>query len=794
MQVRSFTRSPGRAAATVVLVLLGLGVGLGVGARTARADDDFFSSSPGPLSQSHASLEGQDHCNDCHTGGRGLSPQKCLDCHDHADMKARIASGKGFHSSPLVKGKPCESCHLEHKGRGYDLMGWRSIPGGQQKFDHGKLAGWQLQGKHGAIKCEDCHKKRDRQGLRTYLGTDKLCGACHKKDQPHGDLRAEMLKCERCHGESVWKPAKRHLDFDHNDPKQAGMALVGSHVDVACAKCHEKSLFKLKYAKPAFCGNCHKSPHDGHLFGKVACEQCHSPKLGALKKFDFDHARRTKFDLGGAHKRMDCYRCHTRAMGERKPRRECESCHARDSKHGDRFKEFGSPPRCATCHASTPKWLPDAFNHDRNTKFKLTGRHAEITCRKCHRGRTPDDFERFNVKTVGCMGCHQHKNVHDRQFKDRECLRCHKGAGEIGVTKKSVDFYHGPTSKFPLVKAHKKVKCGQCHGKDDNYKNTPRECGVRCHKDSLHKGTLGQECSRCHMGGTWDAVRFDHTEDTKWPLKGMHAKIPTCAECHPTRQYHGTPTNCGAKGCHAKDDAHKGRLGNKCEQCHRETGDNVFNHNEMSRFKLDGKHLTTKCGDCHPSETFKPRPTNCFGCHPEPDVHKGQYGTACERCHSTKDFADIKPLHDVGDFSLTGAHDNLPCQRCHRDNRPLAGSGNLCLNCHRQDDVHSNSLSPRCGECHTQFSFAPARFDHTTVGCNLTGLHRALTCYDCHKTGNFGGLSPTCIACHRDDALRQAQVDSAHAGYTTCANCHNPNFWTAGGAPGGAYARESVCR
>ena len=106
---------------------------------------------------------------------------------DHQNLQARIASGKGFHASGMVKGKKCESCHLEHKGRSYDLMGWRSIPGGQDKFDH-KLTGWPLEGKHGAIKCDDCHKTRDKQGLRTYLGNDKLCGSCHKKDQPHGNL------------------------------------------------------------------------------------------------------------------------------------------------------------------------------------------------------------------------------------------------------------------------------------------------------------------------------------------------------------------------------------------------------------------------------------------------------------------------------------------------------------------------------------------------------------------------------------------------------------------------------
>jgi hypothetical protein len=217
----------------------------------------------------------------------------------------------------------------------------------------------------------------------------------------------------------------------------------------------------------------------------------------------------------------------------------------------------------------------------------------------------------------------------------------------------------------------------------------------------------------------------------------------------------------------------------------------------MSVFRLDGKHLQVRCADCHPSVTFKPRPTTCFGCHPEPAVHKGQYGTGCEQCHTTRTWEDIKPLHDVGDFSLRGQHGNIACERCHRDNRPLAGSGNLCINCHRQDDVHNNSLTPRCGECHTQWSFTPARFDHSRVGCNLTGLHRTVACFDCHKNGNFAAISPQCVSCHRDDAQRHAAAGlggtaPSHAGYANCtgAGCHNTNTW----ASGFNLARESICR
>ena len=797
-----------------------IAMGLLVCVRVGRAGaDDFFSSSPGALTSSHGALDNQNSCNTCHVDGtREVSKAKCLDCHDHQNLGARIAAGKGFHASATVKGKACESCHHEHKGKSYDLMGWKSVSGGKAAFDH-DLTGWKLNGKHAATDCDKCHKTKDKQGFQTFMGTDRLCGSagCHANDQPHKFVKKEMLACERCHTESVWKPEKRVLAFNHDDRKDAAMPILGSHKDVACSKCHPKSVFNLPFQQPDSCGNagCHQSIHDGHLFGKRPCEWCHSPTFKSFaQKYNadmpfFDHSERTRFDLG-AHKKLKCYDCHTKALGENKPIAACEQCHAKDNKHGSRFDAFGSPPKCGTCHPTTA-WKPTAFNHGTRTKFVLTGKHAAVACRACHRGKSPSDFEVFSGlvtgKGVDCMGCHEHKTVHDGKYNSQQCTGgngCHTEAGKVEVKYQNmVAVYHGPASKFPLVKGHKNVPCADCHTGRSKGKTTfekiPADCSTntKCHEDSLHKGTLGKLCTACHSPGSWDALRFDHQEPfpagakgkvDAFPLKGAH-KDNKCESCHPTKQYVEANTGCSDEGCHENDDAHKGRLGKQCEKCHVETGDNIFNHNTMSAFRIDGGHMKVRCTDCHPSVTFKPRPKTCFGCHPEPGVHKGQYGVACEQCHSTRTWEDIKPLHDVGDFSLKGAHDNIACERCHRDNRPLAGSGNLCINCHRQDDIHSNALSPRCGECHTQWSFAPAKFDHSRVGCNLTGVHRTVACFDCHRNGNFSAMSPQCVSCHYDDAVKHG---GTHLAYTSCTGtgCHNPNAW----APQIGFSRESVCR
>lgn len=797
------TRDRTRLLGLCVLVALWAYVGLGVvadGPTPARAQGDFFGSSPGPLSKSHEKLEGQNNCSECHTEGEKLSNDKCLGCHDHEPLRKRIRQNKGFHASRKVKGKKCENCHTEHAGRNFDIMGWAAI-GGMRSFDH-DLTGWELKGKHAAIDCEDCHEDKNRQGLRTFVGLDSTCGACHEKESPHKSTSKRMMSCERCHSQSIWNPPKRRMDFDHDKKRDAAFPLEGSHEEVACGKCHPQSRFNLKFKDPGDCSNCHDSPHDRHLFETKKCDTCHSPKYRKLPNIRFNHSRQTRFDLRGAHIRIECYDCHTDALRRKKPDRECQSCHADENKHKDRFKAFGDPPACGKCHPSSSWKAPQIFNHNRETTFALTGKHAQIECRKCHRGKDPADFERFDPKTVGCMGCHQHKNVHGGTRDEDSCLDCHQDAGVIAVDRDAArKQYHGPDSDFPLVKGHANVECTLCH-KNDVWKATPTECGVLCHEDSLHRGRLGDKCSACHSPGDFSAALFEHDTDTEWPLVGFHKTVPSCEECHPGRVYADTPKTCGVAGCHAEDDAHNDKLGDDCGKCHQQTGENVFNHNAMAAFSLDGAHLTTRCAECHPSIEFKPQPTNCFGCHPEPKVHKGQFGTNCESCHNTSTWKGIQALHDVGDFSLRGMHDRLACQTCHGSRmKKLQGTGNLCITCHRQDDIHANSLSPRCGKCHTQWSFSPARFQHATVGCILTGLHRTLPCADCHQTGNYRGLSPTCYSCHRDEALRNPT--GSHSPGTTditklnpaCGNCHNINAWRPASGEIGAnpFARSSVC-
>src|SRR3954470_6039820 len=97
----------------------------GFATRAVAGGGDFFNSKPGDLSASHHSIDDPQHCNDCHADGtKDVVDKKCLDCHDHNNLRDRINAKQGFHASALVKDKRCQTCHHEHKGTNADIMGW----------------------------------------------------------------------------------------------------------------------------------------------------------------------------------------------------------------------------------------------------------------------------------------------------------------------------------------------------------------------------------------------------------------------------------------------------------------------------------------------------------------------------------------------------------------------------------------------------------------------------------------------------------------------------------------------
>jgi hypothetical protein len=391
--------------------------------------------SPGPLTSVHAALA----CTDCHVDNtKALDNHKCIGCHAHGALGARIQMRRGLHASALVAGKPCELCHLDHRGASYESLGWPGL-GGRDRFDHAQT-GWLLAGAHAAVACDRCHARVTAQGRVTYIGTDRQCATCHPK-QPHDfTTRRELFACERCHTEVAWQPPKARLAFNHDDRHDARTPLLGPHAAVACAKCHPRARFNLKLADPVACDNCHTSPHAGTIKATRPCLQCHSPTLASLTSTTFDHTERTRFDLGRSHEKLPCTTCHTPALGAKAPSAACETCHPKRSPHKDRFKTIA----CAACHRTSapynpdplasPRWVLGTFDHAKLAHWPLRYKHADLPCRRCHRGQAPWDFEKL-TPGADCRGCHEHATVHrddehpTGRFTSKQCLGCHTTTG-----------------------------------------------------------------------------------------------------------------------------------------------------------------------------------------------------------------------------------------------------------------------------------------------------------------------------------------------------------------------------
>ncbi|HEU4401803.1 MAG TPA: hypothetical protein VFT43_06830 [Candidatus Polarisedimenticolia bacterium] len=236
-----------------------------------------------------------------------------------------------------------------------------------------------------------------------------------------------------------------------------------------------------------------------------------------------------------------------------------------------------------------------------------------------------------------------------------------------------------------------------------------------------------------------------------------------------------------------------------CALCHRADAwvpariSAKFNHARFG-FPLEGAHARAECRACHASLDFskeKPK-TACVACHA--DVHQGELGADCARCHSARSFIDHARMvraHQATRFPLTGAHLAADCEDCHR----LAAQGHLtyvnlpsaCESCHLNDYLattnpnHVTGNIPRdCVQCHAPIAWVPARFaNHDPLFFPIfSGTHRGrwTSCSDCHtNAGNYAQFE--CILCHaHDSATQMASNHSGVNGYQynsqACYTCH----------------------
>ncbi len=410
----------------------------------------------------------------------------------------------------------------------------------------------------------------------------------------------------------------------------------------------------------------------------------------------------------------------------------------------------------------------------------LAEKHAEHEkeCSSCHQA--------FNAEAQRalCLDCHKEVTADladDVGFHSRhplassgQCRSCHaehkgRDADIRGLTEATFD--HALTD-YPLLGAHQSAACETCHLPKVPRREAPLDC-IGCHrKDDAHGGALAETCGDCHDEVAWKTTRFNH-DLTNYPLKGAH-ETASCLGCHVGNRYKQTPTDCVS--CHSIDDAHSGRFGKKCGDCHTSTSwrQEGFDHGNKSGFPLVGSHAKATCVTCHrqaPGERKLPK--DCSGCHASEDVHAGRFGSACGDCHKPEKWAGIRFDHaKQTKFALRGAHEKIGCESCHSADVKKTKMDSRCVACHKRDDVHRESLGSNCENCHNAESFSSrVLFDHGLTAFPLLGLHAMAPCESCHTSHSFKKDELGCYSCHRADDKHKRTLGA------TCESCHNPNGW-----------------
>jgi hypothetical protein len=417
-------------------------------------------------------------------------------------------------------------------------------------------------------------------------------------------------------------------------------------------------------------------------------------------------------------------------------------------------------------------YSPGALNAQSGEMLGGVTSHAEIggDCKTCH--VTP-----WGSLTMAdrCTTCHvdvaaqmrEVASLHGAMKSKNPRLNCaachpdHRGADAPLTVATTADFPHEALG-FSLAGHQFKVTreafvCSDCHAQSITTFD-PLDCQV-CHQQmdaafaQQHALDYGGDCLACHDGVDRFGKAFSHSQ-FQFPLTGKHLDV-NCAQCHAGARavdnFASAPQDCFS--CHQKDDPHEGRFGTDCGSCHKPDGwkPATFDHN-LAAFRLEGKHASVECEKCHQGGVFKGTPQDCYSCHRQDDKHGGKFGTDCAACHTPSDWENATFDHSRSNFPLTGAHQQVACEKCHV-NAQFAGTPSACVSCHADPVFHAGAFGADCASCHNTNAWSPAVFNlsHPQPSVNEHGsgiFHGGATCRTCHPSSVS---TYTCLSCHSNN-------------------------------------------
>ena len=492
----------------------------------------------------------------------------------------------------------------------------------------------------------------------------------------------------------------------------------------------------------AQCQQCHEA---GRKVSAVRCLTCHKPV-----------AERIAAKKGVHRQATDCVVCHKEHAGA----------------NGD------------LRHLNTR-----TFNHSTEAGYPLDGQHAKVAanCAACHTRRS------FLEAKTSCVSCHAdpHKSA-----LGSDCTKCH--STQVAFAAARTRFDHS-TARFPLLGAHQKVTCEQCH-KGAVYKGLQFGACTACHKEP-HENRFSSTCTSCHTVESWSTQTVQHAR-TRFPLVGAHATV-TCAKCHTGSTMTEPQRSDTCAACHVN--VHRESIKDDCASCHDQSSfrKGSFDHAAKTRFALTGKHNGLECAKCHTTVSAADVPlgrkvvdfggarSDCVACHLDKDQHKGVFGRACDSCHTPVTFSVKDFRHPKEPDFFAGQHQPVACEKCHaadRAERPAPATTPLfaCASCHA--DVHLGQLASTCDQCHRVdgSKFKAVAFSHERARLPLAGKHETVACAKCHATETrafpsrsgvavaYKPLSLQCRSCHQDPHLGQVSQQ--------CETCHTASTFEVGTA------------
>ncbi len=331
-------------------------------------------------------------CSECHKNNsyHVVNNLECLDCHSGHEKNFAEKHVSDF-------GANCLGCH-----DGQDRM---------INFDHSQT-GYALDGKHGQIKCTDCHTSED------IKDTPKDCKDCHTEPTMHQGEFDQT--CDTCHTPLGWLPADLNgQSFEHLATTGFSLALHQtdySNQTITCTTCHPKDL---QTTETQTCIDCHNR-HDPVFMTdhqqqfSAECMVCHD---GVDRLSNFDHA--TFFPLEGKHFTAQCEDCHADKVYRGTPA-ECWQCHKEPDIHAGVFGV-----KCQYCH-DAEAWSPASLHqHNFPLNHGLEDPTTQLQCDACH-GPNYIDYT--------CYSCHDHQQDEITQSHQAvaisaeelpTCAKCH---------------------------------------------------------------------------------------------------------------------------------------------------------------------------------------------------------------------------------------------------------------------------------------------------------------------------------------------------------------------------------